>query len=94
MNDETKRELKEREISRRNFMGMTVGMTVAAGVVAGTAGSLGAELAWAVDAKTGMQYRTLGKTGEKVSMMGLGGFHIGVQKDEAESIEDHSHGDR
>src|SRR5262249_5422724 len=31
--------------------------------------------------------RTLGKTGEKVSMMGLGGFHIGVQKDEAESTK-------
>ena len=82
MHDENKRDLRDREISRRDF----VGMTVAAGVVAGAAGSL-PELAWAVDAKTGMQYRTLGKTGEKVSMMGLGGFHIGVQKDEAESIK-------
>jgi predicted aldo/keto reductase-like oxidoreductase len=78
---EEKSELKEREISRRNF----VGMTMATGVVAGVAGSL-ADFAWAVDSKTGMQYRTLGKTGEKVSMMGLGGYHIGVQKDEAESI--------
>ena len=82
MHDNQKRELKEREISRRNF----VGMSVAAGVVAGASGAL-SDLAWAVDSKTGMQYRTLGKTGEKVSMMGLGGFHIGVQKDEAESIK-------
>src|SRR6476620_6876928 len=30
--------------------------------------------------------RTLGHTGEKVSMVGLGGYHIGTQKDENESI--------
>jgi predicted aldo/keto reductase-like oxidoreductase len=30
--------------------------------------------------------RTLGHTGEKVSMVGLGGYHIGSQKDENESI--------
>jgi len=30
--------------------------------------------------------RTLGKTGEKVSMICLGGFHIGVPKDPAEGI--------
>ncbi len=33
-----------------------------------------------------MIYRTLGKTGEKVSAVGLGGFHIGKIKDERESI--------
>ena len=30
--------------------------------------------------------RTLGRTGEKVSIVGLGGFHIGIQKDEQQSI--------
>lgn len=30
--------------------------------------------------------RTLGRTGEQVSMLGLGGFHIGMQDDEQESI--------
>jgi predicted aldo/keto reductase-like oxidoreductase len=30
--------------------------------------------------------RTLGRSGEKVSMVGLGGFHIGMQSDEQESI--------
>ncbi|UFS72553.1 aldo/keto reductase [Geomonas sp. RF6] len=33
-----------------------------------------------------MPYRTLGRTGEKVSVIGLGGFHIGKQEDEKESI--------
>jgi predicted aldo/keto reductase-like oxidoreductase len=30
--------------------------------------------------------RTLGHTGEKVAMVGLGGYHIGMQSDEQESI--------
>jgi aryl-alcohol dehydrogenase-like predicted oxidoreductase len=33
-----------------------------------------------------MQYRTLGRTGEKVSIVGLGGYHIGMQQDASESI--------
>ena len=37
--------------------------------------------------KDGMRYRKLGKTGETVSCVGLGGFHIGLPKDEAESIK-------
>ena len=34
-----------------------------------------------------MIYRTLGSTGERVSAIGLGGFHIGSQADENESIQ-------
>src|SRR5271155_5457005 len=30
--------------------------------------------------------RTLGRSGEKVSIVGLGGYHIGMQSDEQESI--------
>jgi predicted aldo/keto reductase-like oxidoreductase len=33
-----------------------------------------------------MPTRTLGRTGEKVSLLGLGGFHIAAPKDEQESI--------
>jgi aryl-alcohol dehydrogenase-like predicted oxidoreductase len=33
-----------------------------------------------------MQYRELGTTGEKVSAIGLGGYHIGKQQDAGESI--------
>ncbi len=34
-----------------------------------------------------MRYRVLGRTGEEVSVLGLGGHHIGRQKDEADSIK-------
>jgi len=37
--------------------------------------------------RDGMRYRKLGKTGEEVSCIGLGGFHIGLPKNEAESIK-------
>jgi aryl-alcohol dehydrogenase-like predicted oxidoreductase len=33
-----------------------------------------------------MIYRKLGRTGERVSAIGMGGYHIGVAKDEQESI--------
>jgi len=33
-----------------------------------------------------MPYRTLGRTGEKVSVIGLGGYHLGNQSDPEESI--------
>jgi aryl-alcohol dehydrogenase-like predicted oxidoreductase len=65
-------------ISRREFVGLAVAATVATSAE---------KLVWAVDAQTGMPRRTLGRTGEKVSLMGLGGSHIGRQKDEQESIQ-------
>ena len=34
----------------------------------------------------GMSYRQLGRTGQKISAIGLGGFHISVPKDETEGI--------
>jgi predicted aldo/keto reductase-like oxidoreductase len=37
-------------------------------------------------ASSDIPYRTLGHTGEKVSIVGLGGYHIGNPKDEKESI--------
>ncbi len=63
-------------LSRREFVGLTVG----AMLVAGLPSSLAAEK------KGDVYYKTLGRTGERVSAIGLGGFHIGKQKDENESI--------
>ena len=40
-----------------------------------------------MESNSGMPYRTLGRTGEKVSLIGLGGYHIGMQSDENESIK-------
>ena len=34
----------------------------------------------------GMEYRDLGRTGERVSVIGLGGYHLGKQADPAESV--------
>ncbi len=46
--------------------------------------SLSKQLAHAADAT--VPTRTLGHTGEKISMVGLGGYHIGMQSSEQESI--------
>lgn len=40
----------------------------------------------AVPSRAGIPYRLLGSIGESVSLIGLGGGHIGVQESEAESI--------
>jgi predicted aldo/keto reductase-like oxidoreductase len=83
MADANDMKAKESGVSRREFLGMAV-----AASVAGVAGVSGAEtFAAAAETKSGIAYRTLGKTGEKVSMMGLGGYHIGMQKDEELSIK-------
>ena len=47
--------------------------------------SLSKQLAHASDTGT-VPMRTLGRSGEKVSMVGLGGYHLGMQSDEQESI--------
>src|SRR5258707_12591049 len=75
--------MKDGGVSRREFLGMAVAASVTGAVgVAGTE-----NFAWAAETKSGIAYRTLGRTGEKVSMMGLGGYHIGMQEDEKESIQ-------
>jgi len=63
-------------MNRRNFL-----KTAAAGTVVT---SLNRKFAFATDAP--FPTRTLGRSGERVSMVGLGGYHIGMQSDEQESI--------
>jgi aryl-alcohol dehydrogenase-like predicted oxidoreductase len=38
------------------------------------------------DSRNDIPYRTLGRSGEKVSLIGLGGYHLGKQADAQESI--------
>ncbi|MCX6923795.1 MAG: aldo/keto reductase [Verrucomicrobia bacterium] len=47
---------------------------------------VGAFSAWAAEGQNEMPYRRLGRTGEKVSAIGLGGYHIGLPSDEQEAI--------
>ena len=64
-------------VTRREFLESAIG----------TAFMVGADqYSWAVVTTGGMPFRTLGRTGEKVSLVGLGGFHIGKQAEEQESI--------
>jgi len=64
-------------ISRRGFLGFAAASIFLAGA---SKDALGAE------SRNGIPYRTLGHTGEKVSVVGLGGYHLGKQADPQESI--------
>jgi aryl-alcohol dehydrogenase-like predicted oxidoreductase len=64
-------------VSRREFLGVTAASLLMAGTLRGAA---------MPDSKNGIPYRTLGRTGEKVSAIGLGGYHLGNQSDPEESI--------
>ena len=56
---------------------MTAGSLVMAGMLSGGPQA---------DSKNGIPYRTLGRSGEKVSLIGLGGYHLGKSSDVEESI--------
>jgi predicted aldo/keto reductase-like oxidoreductase len=66
-------------LTRRRFLEATVGTAIGASLTTPTRAS-------AADVRNGVPYRTLGNTGENVSCIGLGGYHIGMQSDEQESI--------
>ena len=68
-------------VSRREFLGMTAASLLMAGSLGGAA-----KPDTKPDTRNGMQYRTLGRSGEKVSVIGLGGYHVGNQSDPEESI--------
>jgi aryl-alcohol dehydrogenase-like predicted oxidoreductase len=71
------RETTEKGVSRREF----VGFAAASLFFTQLSGR-----ATAAEARNGIPYRTLGRTGEKVSMVGLGGYHLGKQADPQESV--------
>jgi predicted aldo/keto reductase-like oxidoreductase len=66
-------------VTRREFLGAMLTTSLLAGVA-------GADL-WAAGAENGIPYRKLGRSGERVSVIGLGGYHLGMQSDEQESIK-------
>ncbi len=72
-------------MERRDFLKSAAAAGVAT-VAAQNAGAQTAGTAQSRPMSPDMQYRELGRTGEKVSAIGLGGYHIGKQPDPAESI--------
>ena len=70
-------------MQRREFLKAAAVAGVAA---AATSNLLGQAQAETAPPSSEMQYRTLGRTGVKVSAIGLGGYHIGVQSNPAESV--------
>jgi uncharacterized protein len=64
-------------ISRRGFLGFA-----AASILMARAGQASPR----PESRNGIPYRTLGRSGEKVSLIGLGGYHLGKQADPQESI--------
>jgi predicted aldo/keto reductase-like oxidoreductase len=64
-------------ISRRGFLGFA-----AASIFVAHADQQSPRL----ESRNGIPYRTLGRTGEKVSLIGLGGYHLGKQADPQESV--------
>src|SRR5258707_995422 len=71
------KETPERGVSRREFVGLA-----AASILFGQIN----RPALASESKNGIPYRTLGRSREKVSLIGLGGYHIGKQADQQERI--------
>ena len=64
-------------ISRRGFLGFAAASVFLAGASKDDLHS---------ESRNGIPYRTLGRTGEKVSLVGLGGYHLGKQADPQESM--------
>src|SRR6202521_3938233 len=68
-------------VSRREFLGMT-----AASLLMATSLSGAAKPETRSNSRNGIPYRTLGRSAESVSLIGLGGYHLGKQADPEESI--------
>ena len=69
-------DMRDSNLQRREILGAMLGASLAAAVPGG--------------AQTGsgdIPRRKLGRTGESVSMVGLGGYHMGVPKEEQDSIK-------
>ena len=68
-------------VGRREFLKFA-----SAGVITGTLQASFPAVNSSAELKNGIPYRELGHTGEKVSLVGIGGYHLGKQVDPNESI--------
>ena len=68
-------------VGRREFLKFA-----SAGVITGTLHAAFPAVNSSAEYKNGIPYRELGRTGEKVSLVGIGGYHLGKQEDPNESI--------
>ena len=74
-------------MDRRNFLKTaTIAAAAAARATTGEAQTVAASVRTNRPESPNMIYRELGRTGERVSAIGLGGYHIGKQQDPNESI--------
>jgi len=64
-------------LNRREFVGMAAASLLMAGGLSGNVEN---------DRKNGIPYRPLGRSGEKVSLIGLGGYHLARQSTTEESV--------
>jgi len=68
--------MQEPNLPRRQLLGALAGASLASALPAGAQTRSG-----------DIPYRTLGRTGERVSAIGLGGYHMGIPDDEREGME-------
>lgn len=72
-------------VTRREFVKSAVAAGVMLGAAPGSWGSNGGPASSPPASRSGIPYRALGRTGQQVSIIGLGGFHIGMPQ-ESEGI--------
>jgi uncharacterized protein len=74
-------------MERRDFLKTATAATVGAAVPAGAQTAQPSNAPVKRPESPGMIYRELGTTGERVSAIGMGGYHLGKQPDASQSIQ-------
>jgi uncharacterized protein len=74
-------------MERRDFLKTVTAASVGAAIPTSAQTSQPTTTPVKLPESPGMLYRELGTTGERVSAIGMGGYHLGKQKDASESIQ-------